>query len=92
MTGAASKDDRLAVRMTARQKQDIERAAVVLGRTVTDFSVQTLTERAEEVLADRRLFDLSQEEWDEFLRQLEQPARPVAELVALLRRRSVFEE
>jgi len=47
---AATKGERLAVCLTARQKQTVEQAAAVLGRNVTEFSVQVLTERAEEVL------------------------------------------
>lgn len=92
MTSTTAKGDRLAVRMTARQKLTIERAAEVLGRTVTDFSVQVLTERSEEVLSDRHIFGVDKSQWDEFLRQLERPAQPVEELVALLRRRSAFDE
>ena len=87
-----TKDERLAVRVTARQKETIERAAAVLGRNVTEFTVQALTERAEEVLTDRHTFGVSQEAWDEFIARLDSPARPVAELVALLRRPSVFDE
>lgn len=86
------KSERLAVRVTARQKQAIERAAAVLGRTVSDFSVQALTERAEEVLTDQRAFAVSQETWDEFMAHLDAPARPVSELVALMRRPAVFDE
>ncbi len=88
----AMKEQRLAVRVTARQKQTIERAAAVLGRNVTEFSVQALIERAEEVLTDQRLFAVSQEAWDEFMARLDEPARPLAELVALLQRPSVFDE
>lgn len=88
----AMKDERLAVRMTARQRQIIERAAAVTGRNITEFSVQALTERAEEVLTDQRLFGVSQDAWDEFVACLDEPARPVAELVGLMRRPSVFDE
>ena len=91
-TGAVTKGERLAVRVTARQKQTIEQAAAVLGRNVTEFSVQALTERAEEVLTDQRIFAVSQEAWDEFMARLDAPAPPVNELVALIRRPSVFEE
>lgn len=88
---AAVKGDRLAVRLTAAQKLVIERAAQVSGRSVTDFSVQVLTERAEEVLADRPVFELDEANWNAFVRRLDEPARPVEALVALLRRESVFE-
>ncbi len=92
MASTPVKEERLAVRVTARQKQTIERAAAVLGRNVTEFSVQAITERAEEVLTDRHVFNLSQAQWDEFVAQLEEPARPVPELVALLHRPSLFDE
>lgn len=88
----ATKSMRLAVRMTSEQKRSIERAAEALGRNVTDFSVQVLTERAEEVLADRRVFSVDAVQWDQFLRQLDEPAPPVQELVDLMKRPSVFEE
>lgn len=54
--------------------------------------MQALIERAEEVLTDQRLFAVSQEAWDEFMARLDEPARPLAELVALLQRPSVFDE
>jgi uncharacterized protein (DUF1778 family) len=88
----AVQDERLAVRMTAGQKRAFERAAEVMGRNVTKFSVEVLTEKAGEVLADRRLFGVDEARWDSFLAQLDAPARPVAELVELLRRPTVFEE
>ncbi|GAB3579040.1 hypothetical protein GCM10027406_16310 [Leifsonia lichenia] len=86
------KQERLAVRVTAQQKQTIERAAEVMGRNVTEFSVDALTERAEEVLADRSAFGVSPQAWAEFSARLDEPARPVAELVELLKRPSVFDE
>jgi uncharacterized protein (DUF1778 family) len=78
--------------MTAGQKRAIERAAEIMGRNVTEFSVEVLTEKAGEVLADRRLFGVDEATWDSFLAQHDAPARPVAELVELLRRPTVFEE
>lgn len=87
-----SKDERLAVRVTAQQKRAIERAAQALGRNVTEFSVEALTERAEEVLSERPVFDISYEAWKQFQIQLDAPVAPPAELVDLLRRRPVFDE
>ena len=85
------KQDRLAVRVTTRQKQTIERAAEVLGRNVTEFSVETLTSRAEEVLAGQSVFDVSPQEWSAFVSALDEPPRPVVEIVELLRRPAVFD-
>lgn len=85
-----AKDERLALRLTARQKQTIEEAAGVLGRNVTQFSVEALTERAEEVLSDRPVFDVSYEKWDAFRVQFDQPVEPPSALIDLLRRPSIF--
>ena len=78
--------------MTTRQKHDIEWAEEVLGRNVTEFSVQALTERASEVLTDRHVVGVAQPQWGQFVGQLEQPAPRVKELIALLRRPSVLDE
>jgi uncharacterized protein (DUF1778 family) len=91
MSGLAMKNERLALRVTARQKRVIERAAAAVGRNVTDFSVQTITERAEDILTNQPIFPVSQEAWDDFMIHLEAPARPVEELVALLHRPSLFD-
>jgi uncharacterized protein (DUF1778 family) len=92
MSDVAVKSGRLAVRVTPRQKDTIERAAALLGRNVTDFSVQALTERAEEVLTDRRLFSVPESTWDAFVAQLDAPVQSVPEVVALLRRPTVFDQ
>jgi uncharacterized protein (DUF1778 family) len=92
MSDVVVKSGRLAVRVTARQKDTIERAAALLGRNVTDFSVQALTERAEEVLTDRRLFSVPANAWEAFVAQLDTPVRPVPEVGALLRRPTVFDQ
>lgn len=86
-----SKSDRLALRLSAAQKRMIERAAEVSGRTLTEFSVQAISDRAAEVLADSRQFELSEEQWNEFNRILDQPAREVPQLTELLRRPSIFD-
>jgi len=88
----AVKEDRLAFRMTAEQKGVIKRAAELSGRDVTEFAVQVLTERAEAILAEQRVFGANRRQWNDFIDLLDQPARPVAELVDLLQRPTVFEE
>ncbi|GIG22077.1 hypothetical protein Cch01nite_28010 [Cellulomonas chitinilytica] len=89
---AAPKDERIALRVTRHQKRTIDRAAEVLGRNTTDFSVQVLTERAEEVLSDRRTFAVGEAAWEQFVAALDAPARPVPALVELLQHKSVFDE
>lgn len=88
----ALKDKRLELRLTAEQKAIVERAAAVQGRTVTDFSAHTLTERAREVIDQDRQLKASAEAFDAFSRLLDEPAREIDGLRELFQRRSVFDE
>lgn len=76
MVSTLPREERLAVRLTATQKRVVEQAAAVQGRSVSDFSVQALTERAEEVLTDRRLFTATDRQWASFTAALDAPAQP----------------
>ncbi|WP_294180104.1 DUF1778 domain-containing protein [uncultured Schumannella sp.] len=88
----ATKSDRLDLRLTSTQKAEIEKAAALSGRTVTDFSVSVLVREAEEVIRFERELHLSQESWDAFNDILDRPAKPVSGLADLLKRPSVFTE
>jgi uncharacterized protein (DUF1778 family) len=87
---ASTKDERIALRVTPQQKETISAAAALLGRSVTDFAVQVAVERADEVLADRRVFHVSDEQWAEFRRLLREPVEPHPGLTDLFSKPSVF--
>eukprot|EP01031_Cornospumella_fuschlensis_P021777 gene21777-26696_t len=54
--GNNTKSDRLALRLTKRHKQEIEQAAALCGRSVTDFSVPVLVSEATQIIhRDRAL-------------------------------------
>jgi uncharacterized protein (DUF1778 family) len=86
----ATKNDRLDLRLTQQQKSDIEKAAAISGRSITDFSVSVLIEEAAEVIRQDRDLAMSQKAWDAFNKVLERPARPLKGLAELLNRPSVF--
>ena len=83
VTAETTKDERIALRVTRRQKETIAAAAALLGRSVTDFAVQVAVERADEVLADRRTFHVAAEAWDLFLESLDAPVEPNRGLIDL---------
>lgn len=85
-----TKDDRLALRLTQRQKQEIEQAAAITGRSVSEFSVTALVNEAADVIAHERELSVSQQGWEAFNAAIEQPAQSVAGLARLLTRTSVF--
>ena len=89
---AATKNDRIELRLTSQQKRDIEQAAAISGRSVTDFSVPLLVEEANEVIRHERELRMSASAWDAFNEILDAPAKPLAGLADLLQRPSVFRD
>src|SRR3954449_11293128 len=69
----AVRDQRINLRTSARQEQIIRRAAAASDRTMTDFILESAVEQAERVLADRRWFIATAEQWAEFERLLDEP-------------------
>jgi uncharacterized protein (DUF1778 family) len=86
----AARQSRINLRASARQEQLLKQAAAATDRTMTDFVLESAVVEAERVLADRRWFLISDEQWDEFQHLLEQPARDLPTLRALLAKPSPF--
>lgn len=80
------KQSRLAVRITPDQDALIRDAAAVSGQSITDFVTSAVVARAEDTLADRRLFRLDEAAWAEFAELLDRPARPIPAVTELLNR------
>lgn len=92
MRMAPTKSDRIELRLTREQKAEIEQAAAISGRSVTDFSVPLLVKEAEQIIRVERELHMSKKSWDAFNEILDRPAKPVSGLADLLKRPSVFED
>jgi len=68
-----TKDERMTVRVTREQLDLFKDAADVEGRNLSDFAVATLTDRANDVLAEQRVFRLTGARWNELIALLEEP-------------------
>jgi uncharacterized protein (DUF1778 family) len=79
------KEGRLNVRATERQLNLLRQAAEAQGRSLSDFILTAATDRAEEVLVERRHFVASPEAWHSFMAALDDPPEPNAALIQLLR-------
>ena len=75
MTAIAPKDSRLAVRMSAFDKQLIERAAAVKGQNVTEFVVSNALDSAKQVLKEQNIYLVSNEHFEWLMDFLEQSDR-----------------
>jgi uncharacterized protein (DUF1778 family) len=79
---------RLAVRLTPDQDSLIRDAAAASGQSLTDFVTTAAVNRAEDTLADRRVFRLDDAAWAEFSAILDRPAERIPELSKLLNERA----
>ena len=72
------------LRASQRQKLLIDRAAEALGRSRSDFMLDTACREAESILLDRRYFSLSEDEFRRFSAMLDSPPKDNPRLRRLL--------
>ena len=63
-------------RLPPETKEMVERAAIVAGQSLQDFAIQTLMERANEVLEQQHVRTLTDRDRDLFLTLLDSDAGP----------------
>ena len=69
----------------------IDEAAAVLGKTRTEFMIDTARRQAMDVLLDRRIFTLGDQGYDAFVQALDNPPATGPKLRALMGRKPVWE-
>ena len=74
------------LRIEANTRQLIDDAAAVLGKTRTEFMVDSARRQAIDVLLDQRLFVLDPDRFDAFVQALDNPPAPGPKLQSLLRK------
>lgn len=80
------KRHRLEVRVTPEQDALIREAAQLEHATVTSFVLDTVTDRAATVIEQSRDLTLSNEAFDRFMAELDEPAEEVEQLSDLFQR------
>jgi uncharacterized protein (DUF1778 family) len=76
--------EKLDVRVSPAAKAKLQAAASAVHRSMSDFVMESALSRAEETLAERRVFGLDAEKWTAFQAALDAPARSLPRLKALL--------
>lgn len=74
------------LRIEANTRQLIDDAAAILGKTRTEFMIESARRLAIDVLLDQRLFALDSKRFDSFMHMLDNPPAPGPKLRSLLRR------
>lgn len=92
MATAATRSEKLDLRLTRDAKRILSAAAAASKRSVSEFVLESALARAEETLPDRRKFVLSEKQWKVFLAALDAAPSPMPRLKRLLSEPSVFEK
>jgi len=79
------------LRIGTHTRQLIDDAAAILGKTRTEFMIDSARSLAIDVLLDQRLFVLDPDRYDAFIHALDNPPAPGPKLRALLRRVPAWE-
>lgn len=81
----------ISLRASRRQKLLIDRAAQALGRSRSDFMLDTVCREAESILLDRRYFFLPENEFKKFVAILDCPPEDNPKLRHLLHTRAPWD-
>jgi len=79
------------LRVSQPTRQLIDAAAAVVGKSRTEFMLESARQHATDVILDQRLFVLESSQHDAFMRVLNNPPPPNARLKKLLSRKSPWE-
>lgn len=88
---SVTRDSRISLRASSKQREVIREAAAAEDKSVTEFVLESATAKAERVLADRRWFVLDETEWSEFAELLDAPVSDSSKLEKLLSEPSIFD-
>jgi len=89
---SAVRSGRLGLRTTPVQAALIQRAAEVSRKSITEFVLASVCEKAEQTLLDQRLFMVDENTWMEFQNVLERPAQVKTGLQALVAEPAIREK
>jgi uncharacterized protein (DUF1778 family) len=87
----STRDQAINIRASTKQRDLIDQAAHLLGKSRSDFMLETACREAEDVLLDRTFFRLDPEAFARFNAMLDNPPAPSDELRTLLKRKAPWE-
>lgn len=79
------------LRVSKRTRELIDTAAAAVGKSRTEFMLESARQHATDVLLDQRLFVLDPEQYDAFVRVLDHPPPAGPHLKALMKKRPLWE-
>ncbi len=92
MSNAQTKDYPLSLRLPQADVALIDRAAKMQGRSRTEFMREASIREAELQILDRTMITMSAEGFKAFMDEIDSPAKPIAEMVEMLKRKAPWEK
>lgn len=92
LTTRVVKNETINLRATARQKNLLRRAAEATDNSLSEFVLDSAVEQAERILADRRWFTATDEQFAEFVRLLDAPLPTTSKFDRLFSQGSRFSD
>jgi uncharacterized protein (DUF1778 family) len=89
---SALRSGRLGLRTTPIQAALIQRAAEASRKSITEFVLSSVCEKAEQTLLDQRLFMVDENTWTAFMEALERPAQVKSGLRTLVAEPAIWEK
>jgi len=86
------RDTKISIRAHEKQRDLIDCAAEHLGKSRSDFMLETACREAVSVLTDQRVFVLDKKEWTSFLSALDAPPKARPRLERLMKEQTVVEQ
>ncbi len=72
---ADTRSERVDLRMSPAAKRTLQQAAAVKNKSLSEFLLDSGLSAAQDALADRRVFQLDETRWHEFMAALDRPPR-----------------
>ncbi|PZO39652.1 MAG: hypothetical protein DCF19_13820 [Pseudanabaena frigida] len=79
-----TRDLSINIRISQNQRDLIDRAATLQGKSRSEFMLESAHQKAQDVLLDRCLFDIDAERFQQFMDRLDAPIMPNDNLRQLL--------
>ncbi|NMF57982.1 type II toxin-antitoxin system TacA family antitoxin [Pseudanabaena yagii] len=90
-TSSQNRDVTINIRVKQEQRNIIDRAAEVQGKTRSEFMLESAYQKAQDVLLDWTFFDLDSSKYQEFTALLDRIPQPNKKLQKLLTTKSPWE-
>jgi len=91
MAMSQTREARLELRLSKDVKSLLQQAADVMGKKLSEFVVECARHEAVDVIADRRVFLLDQQQMTEFENILNRPVRENPALQRLMAEKNIFQ-